>query len=275
MTGRMPLRILTFNCSAIPVLTPAVRPRLLRLTAEIRKLDPDLICLQEVGLESYARLLKERLRRWPFSFWERARRGGVVCGGLAVFSKKPFYEACFEPFSRQGPWLGYSLLARMSRKGIMRLKFRDPELELLHAHPVADYSATRRTWTRYAKLQERQVAQLIGRVRSSGHSGRLVVAGDLNFTPDSGSYAAMTDGLGLVDLMEGERRPSILSDREWGASFWIPRRRVRIDYLLVSRDLIRRGKTRAGYVFDRVFRWSRTLESALSDHCGVLGELQP
>lgn len=272
------MRLLTFNCSALPLLTPRVSERMALITAGIRALDPDIACLQEVGLERHAASLATSLAGWPHAWWQR-RPLGLIAGGLVLFAKRPFVRARFTAFREQGPWLGHSYLARLSRKGFMVVDWEEPALRLVHTHPLADYGASLRVRTDYAALQQRQYAQLIEELRrglSAVGVGRpfLALAGDLNIVPESPLYRNLVSELALTDLMAGSREPSMVAEECFKAFPGVPKRPARLDYILVSCDGgIRDG--RAFFAMDRPLEFADGGQGTLSDHRGVVGEFFP
>lgn len=265
------IRLLTFNCAAIPLLTPASGARLERLAAEVSRLEPDVVCLQELCLGSQARRLGRLLAAWPFRFL--VPRAGLVAGGLAVFSKVPFREASFERFREQGPWLGYSCLARLSGKGFMRLVFDAPPLELFHTHLLADYSRCPGAGAPYGELQLKQLEQLLAALRGAGRERTMVLAGDLNFPPGSEPFRRLVEA-GLEDPMEGVSEPSMVDEASFPTVPAVPRRMARLDYVLARSGSDPLVLTGARYVLDARRERGPGRAFTLSDHRGVLAEFE-
>lgn len=89
----------------------------------------------------------------------------------------------------------------------------------------------------------------------------LLLAGDLNLSPDSPALSVLRGGLGLADAMAGESVPSMRPPGAFRPRLPLPLRSARLDYVL-SRGLALRG---ARYVLDDG-------AAVLSDHRGVLAE---
>ncbi|MBI4424757.1 MAG: endonuclease/exonuclease/phosphatase family protein [Elusimicrobia bacterium] len=260
------MELLTFNCSALPLLTPDVDARLDLLARELRRLDPDLACLQELGLSAQVSRLAARLSAWPYGFWQ-PRWPGLVAGGLALFSKRPLRGASFHPYAEQCSWLGPGYLSRLAVKGWMRLDLGDPGPVVLHTHLMADYGASRRTWADYRGLQERQAAELASfAARDLAAGRRVVVAGDLNATPASEAFGRLT-GLGLRDALGGSAEPSMVPESSFPRPWAIPRRLERLDYVLDSAP-----GARGFWTLDEVHAFG-SRRMSLSDHRGLLAHL--
>ncbi|MBI5883460.1 MAG: endonuclease/exonuclease/phosphatase family protein [Elusimicrobia bacterium] len=293
------MRLLTYNCCALPVLSGDIKTRLELLGSKIVELDPDVVVLQEVFLPRHFKLLQAALRDWRHSF-SGIRPWRSFAGGLAVFSRFPLDEPRFDRFQHQGPLLRYSALARISRKGMVSAVVRPPSappFRLVATHPVADYriwrsgeagpdakgsrSTAEYIWKRlalargdpYPEIQARQLAELTRQVLASGLDLPLVLAGDLNLVPSSRLLREFLGSTGLRDCMEGSLEPSMVS----GKYYRLPCHAApgkRIDYILV-----RDGSTErftlltARYVLDQPARIGGGRYATLSDHFGVCVEL--
>ncbi|MBI5624722.1 MAG: endonuclease/exonuclease/phosphatase family protein [Elusimicrobia bacterium] len=293
------MRLLTYNCCALPVLAGDIKARLELVGSEIVELDPDVVVMQEVFLPRHFRLLQGALRDWSHSF-SGVRPWRSFAGGLAVFSKFPLVEPRFVRFQHQGPLLRYSALARLSRKGIVSTLVRPPSappFRLVTTHPVADYrmwrsgeagpdakgarSTPEYLWKRlalargdpYPELQAGQMADLTRHVLASGRDLPLVVAGDLNVVPSSGLLRGFLASTGLRDCMEGCLEPSMVTGKYYRLPYHgAPNKRI--DYVLVRDGSRERFTLRsARYVLDRKAGPGGLRCATLSDHLGVLVEL--
>ena len=207
----------------------------MRLLDEIRRIDPDVICLQELMSAAHAQWLHDHLG-WKQSFWETGKRGWVA-GGLAIFSKLPLTATSFRPFSRQAPLLGFGALSRLWGKGFMRIELGSPRTVLFHTDLIQDYGATRWTLTNYAKLQAAQAAEMTEAMRGERLAGRAIVAGCLNATPSSEVLRGLAQ-LRLADIMGGSEEPSTLPEDRLALRFGVRRRLARLDYILDSRSTL-------------------------------------
>lgn len=293
------MRILTYNCCALPVLTGELKARLTRIGSEIASLDPDVVLLQEVFLPRHLRILRDGLARWRYAY-SGVRAWRTFGGGLAVFSKHPLAEPGFVRFRDQGQLLRYSLLARVSRKGFITAIVEPegaPPFRLVATHPIADYRVWRSgpaladargaktmreyLWKKgavirgdpYPVLQGRQMAQLTAYLTGLEPGLPLVVGGDFNLTPVSRLMRDFLRATGLCDCMGGSLAPSIMAERYYRLPYHgAPDRRI--DYILLRGGRSGRFVPReARYVLERPVPVGGSRSVTLSDHLGVLVEL--
>ena len=257
------MKILTFNCCAVPMLAPEVDARLTRMLDEIRRLDPDVVCLQELASAQQAQWLADHFA-WRQSYFEKGRRDWTA-GGLAVFSKIPFTATSFKPFSKQGPRLGYGMVFRMLGQGFMRLELGSPRTVLYHTHLIPDF-AGRFTLTNYGKIQSAQAAELLEALRAERTASRALVVGCLNATPSSDILRKFAE-LRLGDILGGSEESSVVPEDRFPARLGGRRRLARLDYILDSA-----GAAQAWWVFDELHGFGDR-RSTLSDHRGLLGQL--
>ncbi len=274
------MRILTYNCCALPVFAGDIRARLKRIGLEVAALDPDLILLQEIFLPAHLKVLQARLKGWPHVFFGK-RSWRRHAGGLAIFSRYPLESPRFIKYREQGSWLRYSVLAKFSGKGYMSARLHGPSgavFELVHTHLIADYrrpavaEGSRRD--PYPKFQKGQIEELSRFVRGLDRSRPLLLAGDFNMPPHSKLLRALLKRSGLRDGMEGVLEPSIL-DRRYYRLPYRPAPDKRLDYVFHRGG----GKwtvdvRESRYVFKGAVQLENSRRVELSDHHGVLTELK-
>lgn len=273
------MRVLTYNCCALPLFAGDIGARLKRIGCEIAALDPDLILLQEIFLPYQLEILQARLEAWPHVFFGK-RSWRRHAGGLAIFSRYPLEAARFTKYREQGSWLRFSALAKFSGKGYMSARLRDSSgavFELVQTHMIADYrrSAAAEEARRdpYPKYQRGQIEELARFVRDLSPSRPLLLAGDFNMSPHSKLLRAFLKRSGLRDSMAGVLEPSLLGRRYYRLPYR-PAPDKRLDYVLHRGG----GKWTVNTRESRyVFKGAVQLENSrveLSDHCGVFVELE-
>ena len=274
------MRVLTFNCCALPWLTRDIPARLRRLGREIVELDPDLILLQELFLARHLGIVREALKDWPHAFFgPRTLRRHA--GGLAIFSRYPLMGAKYFQYREQGSWIRYSALAKFSGKGYMAAKLKLPRganCKLVHTHMLADYR--RPTKTRagrrdpYTVFQHGQVEELRAFIGGMDREEPALLVGDFNLTPKSEMMRRFLKRTGLSDSMAGVRTPSIIGRKY----YQVPFNRApgkRLDYVLHRGGggwKVAAGKWR--YVFERPRKLDNSRRVTLSDHRGILIDLE-
>ncbi|MFH2202456.1 MAG: endonuclease/exonuclease/phosphatase family protein [Elusimicrobiota bacterium] len=274
------MRVLTFNCCALPVLTGDIPARLRRLGRELVVLAPDLILLQEVFLARHLRLLKQALSSWPYSFFgPRTLRRHA--GGLAIFSRYPLTGAKFFLYREQGSWIRYSALAKFSGKGYMAARLHHPsgaDFKLVHTHMLADYRRPTKTGAGrrdpYQVFQHGQIEELRAFIGGMDRSEPVLLAGDFNLTPASDMMRRFLQRTGLGDSMAGVRTPSIIGRKYYRVPFnRAPEKRL--DYILHRGGGSWRVRARKWrYVFARPRKLADSRRVTLSDHRGVHIDLE-
>lgn len=286
------MRILTYNCCALPLFTRDIPERLERIGAAIAALDPDVVALQEVFFPSHLELIRRQLPEHHVASSIRSWRS--FGGGLNVLSRFPLRDPEFVRFRRQGSLLRYTALAHISRKGYLTTRIQPPdgpEITLVVSHPVADYndwrevegptdrggrSRLRYLWKLgavargdpYPALQAEQLAQLARHVADLPRDQPLVVAGDLNVPPHAPVLRELVETAELEDCMAGNEQPSFPAEPYYRLGGSTPRR---IDYVLHRGGLV---PTRSRYVLEEPQRLRSGDEVTLSDHFGVWVEFQ-
>jgi Endonuclease/Exonuclease/phosphatase family len=274
LLGDPSLRIVTYNCCAVPLLTGKVGERLRLAAHDISALAPSVVLFQEVYFERQHRTI-ERALGLPYGF--RARRFGVALkGGLSAFSRTPIAESRFVPFRDQGPRWGYAMPGRLCLRGFMYLRLGHPPLHVVNTHPIADFyhdvfelkNGEQSPFPRYQASQLAQVAEFVRRLSADVP---LVVCGDLNITPGSLIFRRFVADLHLRDAMAGSPCPSVMTGTFWGIRH-AEAPDKRLDYVLV-----RDGSSRPASVEARLaLAESRMIggtRATLSDHFAVVADL--
>lgn len=294
------MKILTYNCCAIPFFSGDIVARLRRIAKRVSTLDPDIFLLQELFLPRHVKELRPRLARWPH-FFTAVKAWRTFGGGLAVFSKFPLDKTHFVRFRSQGPLLRYSLLARVSRKGYISTVVRPPggkDFRLICTHLIADYRIWRsgpagsdghgaKTWAEYLwkrgalargdpypNLQGKQLDQLKAHIKRKPRDLPLILGGDLNMPPHSKLLRGFIRETGLSDTMERAVEPTVIGRKYYRLPFHdAPKKRL--DYVLCREG--KRGSYRARrhrYVLTQPAKISELRHVTLSDHFGVLVDLE-
>src|SRR5215813_2067308 len=112
-TSASQLKIVSFNIWDLPYWFVKNRQqRILQIAAYLRRLDAEIICLQESFDVHHRRLLYERLgcdRYYASGGFEETRKAPFASldttGGLVTFSRFPIIEHTFMPFNQFTPSL--------------------------------------------------------------------------------------------------------------------------------------------------------------------------
>ena len=200
------LSVLTLNCFGAPV--PTTRRRLLALARELEQSSLQLVCLQEVQLVMYQKLLIQACASYPFQAFQPYLHSPK--GGLVTLSRVPLTTHHFETYTEQGRWYLPTVMDNFLRKGILvtSLHWADYPVVILNTHILANYSGD---WERqgvFARMQEKQLRQLADTVAAQPPNALVVVVGDFNIPRGSRLYRDFLHQTGLTDPLAGDRRPT-------------------------------------------------------------------
>lgn len=262
------MRILTYNCCALPVLTGDIGLRLSLAAEAIARLDPEMILLQEIFLTGHLAAVRAGLPEWPHAAWG-ARAFARVAGGLCLLSKRPIRRWGFERFAAQGPAWRFSALVRLSPKGFLWAELRNPATLVVHTHLVADYRIGIEGRNPYPSAQAAQLGQIAAHIDGLAGPAAVIVAGDLNMRPDAPALRRFRDELRLSDAMEHSTSPSVIEEPYYRLPYLGASNR-RFDYVLFRGPS---GAATAEYVLGERPLSRNGREITLSDHLGVLAEL--
>lgn len=180
------IKVLTYNCWGIPVVTPSRVERMSKIGPAVAALHPDLVALEEVWMDEDADRLTadlqaaglKHVRRFP-SYWP----GG---SGLLIASVFPIRDAAFKAYTLgtklRRPWhLEYA-----AGKGLALIRVQTPlgPLDFAGTHMQAGYETDAYLPTQISQTIE--ATDLVGALGVAGYGEPqgghppLILAGDLN-----------------------------------------------------------------------------------------------
>lgn len=198
--------LLTFNCFGVP--SPGTGRRLGLIAATLERSAYDVVCLQEVQLHSYRRLLTAAMPGFPSPAF--APHLHAPRGGLLTLSRPAIQRSDFIPYDARDIPSPPAIMDWLLSKGILRTELRCGSLSVvvLNTHLNANYSGDWRRENRYAQVERRQLAQLARVAAEQPAEALVVVAGDLNIPRGTWLYDALLAEGGLTDPLAGDRRPT-------------------------------------------------------------------
>lgn len=270
------LRVVTFNLfhggasSGLSGDGHRLDARLELVARELRRLDPDVIGLQEASAGRGRGNVAERLARaLGFQYAHAPATSRVFPFGL--LNRLVVWLLAFA----EGPAIvsRFPITAHAVHDLPRCVRYLDPRV-LLHAEVATPRGAldVYSTHTSRHACQHRRVAELVGARR-----GRLpaVLMGDFNAVEGSPGIAALTDGAGLVDAFRAANPEAA------GLTVWqrieVPTSTVfrRVDYVFVLPGTRVPARVRASrVVLDAPGRLADGGTLWASDHYGVLAELE-
>src|SRR5690349_13596885 len=218
--------LLTFNCFGTPV--PRARRRLQALARQLENSSIQLVCLQEVQLVYFQRLLIQACASYPFQAFEPHLHSPK--GGLVTLSRVPLSAQRFETYEEQGRWYLPTAMDRFLRKGMLvsSLLWEGFPVVVINTHVIANYNGD---WERqgvFARMQEKQLRQLAEVVSVQPSDALVVVVGDFNIPRGSRLYTDFIRRTGLIDTLAEDSRPTHRPPRGVPAQYALP-----IDFVFV------------------------------------------
>src|SRR5688572_31350034 len=152
------LSLLTLNCFGTPV--PRARRRLRALARQLEHSTIQLVCLQEVQLVFFQRLLIQACASYPFQAYEPHLHSPK--GGLVTLSRIPLATQSFETYTEQERWYLPTAMDRFLRKGMLISSFpwEGIPMVVINTHVIANYSGDWQRQGVFARMQEKQLHQL-------------------------------------------------------------------------------------------------------------------
>lgn len=253
--------LLTLNAFGVP--TPGVLWRLRTLAAELERSDYDVVCLQEVQLHPFRRMLTEATPSFPSAVF--APHVHAPRGGLLTLTRPEIVRSSFIPYRERSIPAFPAVMDWLLLKGVLRTELRcnGRTVVVLNTHVNANYSGD---WSRenaYAQVERRQLAQLAELAAAEPADSVVIVAGDLNVPRASWLYEALLAEGGLVDPLIEDTRPTYRIFPGLSAIY-----SQAVDFALV------RQPAAAGVEIEAALRFEAPVAGAggaryISDHLGV------
>ena len=260
--------LLTLNCFGLWL--PNTERRLLALAKELEQSPYQVVCLQEIQLHKYQRLLVKECASYPHSFHEPY----LHCpkGGLLTLSRLPFTSTSFEPYTERGSWYTPMLPDRLFLKGISltTLRWSDIPMVIINTHLLANFAGDWERHGMYARVEERQLGELAETVRAQPTGSVVLVVGDFNIPRGSGLYRDFLVHSGMTDLLAGDIRPTLRIPFEAGS-----RLSLSIDYVFVRIPDRFSFKIDCDLCFSEKYTIGNRRRGYLSDHCGIAVRIKP
>jgi len=254
--------LLTLNCFGLWL--PDTRRRLLALARELEHCHHQIVCLQEIQLHSYQRLLVNACASYPYPMYEPYFH--CPKGGLLTLSRIPITSKSFEPYTERGLWYTPMLLDKLFYKGMLikKLTWAGIPMVIINTHLLANYVGDWERHGMYARVEEKQLQQLAETVRVQPIDSLLIVVGDFNIPRGSDLYYDFLATSGLTDPLAGDTRPTYRLPSGVPSRYSLP-----IDYVLVRMPNTRSFKIDCDLCLTSKYSMSIRRQDYLSDHNGI------
>jgi endonuclease/exonuclease/phosphatase family metal-dependent hydrolase len=242
------LKLVTYNIWGLPSwMTGARSGRYPQIARELKRLDPDVVLLQEAWTAD-ARGAAPKNGHWVIARAARQNTFFQQCG-LVTLSRFPVIGGEFYPFSRA------AMPDRLVNKGVLKVCVQIGNGQVLNIWNVHLQDGGSDS------VRMSQVRELVARVEMS-EDGQVadVVAGDFNCTPDSALYHELSESFGASVQELGHGQPFVTWD---GLS---PKSGTgqTLDHIFIRR----RGRFQGVEANARV-AFAAPREERLSDHFGI------
>jgi endonuclease/exonuclease/phosphatase (EEP) superfamily protein YafD len=218
--------LLTLNCFGGYL--PNTGRRLLALARELEGRVDSVVCLQEIQLNWYLRLLVKACASYPYHAYEPYFR--CPKGGLLTLARTPVKSKRFIPYIERGLWYTPMIMDNLLYKGMLitEMEWENVPLVIINTHLLANYIGDWERHGTYAQLEEKQLRQLAETVRAQSADALVIVAGDFNIPRGSRLYRDFLVNSGLYDPLAEDTRPTHRPPRGVPAQYALP-----IDYVLI------------------------------------------
>ena len=254
--------LLTLNCFGGYL--PYTSRRLLALAQELEQRPNQVVCLQEIQLHRYQRLLVKACASYSYSLYEPYFH--CPKGGLLTLSRLPFTGKSFEPYTERGLWYTPMLMDKLLYKGMLikKLAWADVPMIIINTHIMANYVGDWERHGLYARVEEKQLEQLAKTVRRQPADSIIIVVGDFNIPRGSKLYHDFLANSGLTDPLAGDERPTHRTPPGVPSRYSLP-----IDYAFVRIPSTCSLTIDCELCFSNKYQISRWRQDYLSDHNGI------
>lgn len=261
------MSVLTLNVLGIPLLTRRYHKRLGGVISQIKKLNPDIVCLQEIWLKSGRDFIIAQLKGAGYRYFF-APRFAKRLNGFLTLSKIPIVDTNAKVVDLQLRGFGFSLAEFIGAKGFSRTTIDlggGKRAHIINTHFAVDWSNKFTARSRYNKGQSACI-EVLERELAKFRKDPIVVAGDFNLDAGSEIYKQLLEETGLKDTLSsaGDTTSTILPNL---FVFWLPQIGGRRDMIL-CKNLPAKTYVRAEIALNEPLK----NVGYLSDHAAVLAK---
>jgi len=214
--------LLSLNTFGVPFYLSTGRIK--HLSAELNRLAPSILCLQEIQQNAYLPLLQQGLTSYSQLAFFRNRfapKGGLF---TALVSDCKVIMTDFFPFPNQGRPLSIGFSDWALNKGVLMVSLEVYKrcFIIMNTHLQANYLGDWRPSNRQTKIQLDQVSYLVELIHAQPKDAWVILCGDFNFPRQSPAYQLMSSHSGLTDALADDPRstyqPFPLVSAKWRTS---------------------------------------------------------
>jgi hypothetical protein len=261
-------------CCGLSSSLPSVKERAVEFCSVLEASDTGIVNFQEVWTPGLLRVLRSRLRSFPFVA-VRVGVAGQPAGGLVSFSRLPVRSVSYVSFRGARPRAGGVLFRSAvaigsSLQGVLTFELTGRRTVLGNVHLSANRDGDWTAGNRHHAFQRTQLQMFQRTLRRARRPDTelAVASGDFNVSSDSPLYPLVVDGGTWRDAFAGDDRPTYHPEL-------LPsgKRAHRIDYVLVAGDPERSPVTATSLLFTDRIQLADGRSTFLSDHAGLRVEV--
>lgn len=196
--------IITFNTAGLPLMTKNYKKRFDKITEELARINPTIICLQEV----WTRKMKEKIisslesHGYKYSYYPKTV---FRANGLLVCSKEKILDGKYIDFKPIFRGFNISILEFFGCKGYSSVKIQLPDrtnLHVLNTHLSAYWTREKNKDPMHSS-QADSIRKMADDVNSLGEE-KIIAVGDFNFRQSSWLYKKFIEISGMKDAVKGD-----------------------------------------------------------------------
>lgn len=258
------ISLLNFNTLGTTFFAPDIKKRYQAIAAQIKAMDIDLICFQEITTYYNLRLIKKYLRNYPYCHYKKHFIGPK--GGLVIFSKLPIEKTSYHRYASLGSYKNITFYTRLIRNGILMCTLKDIPLVVMNTHLVSDFSFSEDENNVLYMLLKRQLydaAEVVNTIQDKA----VLLTGDFNMARDLSIYTTFLQKTGMKDYFTDKNTPTY--DPKRIHYRFVGERAAIVDYIFLKHNTTKFDKIHTGHVFDQKVTLSNNKVTYLSDHIGL------
>jgi endonuclease/exonuclease/phosphatase family metal-dependent hydrolase len=261
------MRLGTFNVWGLPeAFSDDVSSRMRALVARLEATDLDILMIQEAWTREVRRTLRNGARRAGFS----VSRGDGASGGLMTLSRLPIRASRFERFRFRGDPERVTKGEYLGGKGfeIVEVEGEDGPFVVVNTHVHARYRVEDSALD--SAVRTAQLLQIVAFVQ--GHSGSIVIGGDLNCREVDPEFQVFRGLTGAIELGSGAPIGTLSSSNFYKRDRTAPDKRI--DFLFVRPAAGVAWQARDPRLLFAETARIRRRDRSLSDHYGFRVDLE-
>ena len=263
----MKFSLISLNTLGTPFFAPRITKRYKKIASLLNTSNATVICLQEIPTYYHLSLFRRALTNYPHVCYQKFLYGPK--GGLVIFSKLPLENCAFHEFNTLGKLTNIAFYTRLLRNGILSCQIKDTKTTILTTHLLCDFHFEKAPGNKLYPIVQKQVEDVIDRVKELEKKGQLFLCGDFNIKKHSLLYKQILKETKVTDVF-ADRDKATYAPSRVPYKFFVAKD-AQIDYLFYSGSKRNITLTKKDFVLEKEEKLTNGKPSFLSDHIGLMG----